>query len=138
MRLTRVYRFSASHRLHSAVLSANDNAELYGKCNNPYGHGHDYVLHISVTGDVDEGTGRVVEAGALDRYVLERVVAPFDHKDMNADIADFVEDVPTTENLTIAIRQRLIEDWQKRMGEVRLDRVYLEETPRNKFELRNA
>ena len=138
MRVTRVYRFSASHRLHARQLSADKNAELYGKCNNPYGHGHDYVLHISVAGVVDQKTGRVVDPGALDRYVAERVVAPLDHKDMNADVVDFRDTVPTTENLAIAIERRLLSDWKNRFGAIRLDRVFIEETPRNKFELRSA
>jgi 6-pyruvoyltetrahydropterin/6-carboxytetrahydropterin synthase len=138
MRLTRVYRFSASHRLHASRLTAGANAELYGKCNNPHGHGHDYVLHISVAGGLDERTGRIVDPGALDRYVADRVLHPFDHKDMNADVGDFHDQVPTTENLTLAIQRRLLPDWRKHFGTLRLDRVFIEETPRNKFELRSA
>jgi 6-pyruvoyltetrahydropterin/6-carboxytetrahydropterin synthase len=138
MRVTRVYRFSASHRLHSLQLTESDNAELYGKCNNPYGHGHDYVVHVSVTGPVDETTGRVVDVGALDSYINERVVTPLHHKDMNADIKDFEVIVPTTENLTIAIQRRLLADWRDSFGGVQLERVFIEETPRNTFELRSA
>ena len=136
MRVTRVYRFSASHRLHARQLSADDNAGLYGKCNNPYGHGHDYVLHISIRGAVDENTGRVVNVAGLDRYVTERVLQPFDHRDMNIDVEDFQDAVPTTENLTAVIQRRLLTGWHDRFGEIRLDRVFIEETPRNTFELR--
>jgi 6-pyruvoyltetrahydropterin/6-carboxytetrahydropterin synthase len=138
MQLTRVYRFSASHRLHAAALSAEQNTALYGKCNNPYGHGHDYVLHISVVGEVDEGTGRVVDVGALDRYVRERVLGPFDHRDMNSDINDFLEIVPTTENLAIAVERRLRSGWDTRFGRTQLKRVFIQETAKNSFELRTV
>ena len=98
MKVTRVYRFSASHRLHAESLSCEQNAELYGKCNNPYGHGHDYILHISVTGEPDSRTGRVVNFAALDRYVQERLLRLYDHSDLNSDVPGF-QGVPTTENL---------------------------------------
>ena len=133
MRLTRVYRFSASHRLHSPKLPNEANFELYGKCNNPHGHGHNYVVHVSVTGPVNKSTGRVIDPGALDRFVQERVIGPFDHKDMNADLPDFTEAVPTTENLAVAIAKRLGDGWN---FDARLDSVFIEETPRNTFELR--
>jgi 6-pyruvoyltetrahydropterin/6-carboxytetrahydropterin synthase len=136
MRITRVYRFAASHRLHAAQLSAGDNAALYGKCNNPFGHGHNYAVHISVAGDVDDATGRVVDVGALDRYVHERVIGAFDHRDLNADLTDFDESVPTTEHLTFAIERRLRDGWEECLGKARLDRILLTETPRNTFELR--
>ena len=137
-RVTRIYRFAASHRLHSAQLPAGRNFELYGKCNNPYGHGHNYAVHVSVSGDVEEGTGRIVDLGALDRYVQERVVDAFDHKDMNADVLDFQSTVPTTENLSIAIERRLRDAWPPGFGRARLDRILIEETPRNTFELRTV
>ena len=133
MRLTRVYRFSASHRLHAAKLPNEANSELYGKCNNPYGHGHNYVLHVSVAGDVNTGTGRVIDPAALDRFVQQRVIEAFDHKDMNADVPEFAALVPTTENLAAAIAKRLEEGWS---FNARLARVFIEETPRNTFELR--
>jgi 6-pyruvoyltetrahydropterin/6-carboxytetrahydropterin synthase len=136
MRITRVYRFAASHRLHASELPEERNWELYGKCNNPYGHGHNYTLHISVSGDLDEATGRIVDLGALDRYLHERVIAAFDHKDMNADVDDFKKTVPTTENLAIAIAGRLRSDWGHSFGNTRLERIFIEETPRNTFELR--
>ena len=134
-RLTRTYRFSASHRLHSDALSPESNLELYGKCNNPYGHGHDYVLRVSVRGSVDQATGRVVPPGKLDRYVQRRVTAVFDHKDMNTDVRDF-EGVPTTENLVRDIEKRLRGDWPAEFGSLQLDGVWIQETPRNLFEQR--
>lgn len=136
MRLTRVYRFSASHRLDSPQLSALDNAALYGKCNNPFGHGHNYVLHVSVAGEPDAATGRIVSPALLDRYVEERVLRVFDHRDMNADIPDF-RGVPTTENLAYEVARRLQESWETTFGTAAaLDRVFVQETPRNTFELR--
>jgi 6-pyruvoyltetrahydropterin/6-carboxytetrahydropterin synthase len=137
-RLSRVYRFSSSHRLHSPLLNDEENRELYGKCNNPHGHGHDYVLHVAVAGEVDEKTGRVASIGALDRYVNEKVIRVFDHRDMNADVEDF-EGVPTTENLAVDVERRLQSDWKKRFGTtVALDRILIRETPRNTFELEST
>ncbi|MDZ4802644.1 MAG: 6-carboxytetrahydropterin synthase [Bryobacteraceae bacterium] len=136
MRLTRVYRFCASHRLHAPELSEAENAEMYGKCNNPYGHGHDYVLHVSVSGEPDAGTGRIVNPALLDRYVQERVLRIFDHRDMNQDVPDF-EGVPTTENLAYDVARRLRANWEGTFGRAAaLDRVFVQETPRNTFELR--
>ena len=138
MRVTRIYKFAASHRLHSAQLPPELNFELYGKCNNPYGHGHNYAVHVSVSGDVDEITGRIIDLCALDRYVQDRVVNVFDHKDMNADVSDFQTVVPTTENLSIAIERRLRDAWPPRFGRARLERILIEETARNTFELRTV
>ena len=135
-RVTRAYRFSSSHRLHSEELSADRNRELYGKCNNPYGHGHNYVLRVSVTGRVADASGRVVSPGLLDRFVRERVIDVFDHRDINTDVPDF-QGVPTTENLAAEIDRRLRSDWDGRFAPAVLDRIWLQETPRNTFELRN-
>jgi 6-pyruvoyltetrahydropterin/6-carboxytetrahydropterin synthase len=135
-RLTRTYRFSASHRLHSDQLSTDENRDLYGKCNNPYGHGHDYVLRVTVHGDIDPTTGRVVQPGKLDRYVHERVIDMFDHKDMNTDVPDFAG-VPTTENLVRDIERRLRANWGEQFAPAELDAVWIQETPKNKFELRS-
>ncbi len=135
MRLTRTYRFSASHRLDCASLSADENRDLYGKCNNPYGHGHDYVLRVSVRGPVDGSTGRVANPGQLDRYVHQCVVAVFDGRDMNADVPHF-QGVPTTENLALDIEGRLRSGWLDTFPGIVLDRIWIQETPRNTFELR--
>jgi 6-pyruvoyltetrahydropterin/6-carboxytetrahydropterin synthase len=138
MRVTRLYRFAASHRLHAASLSETENVELYGKCNNPFGHGHNYVLHVTVAGEVDNRTGRVVDIGTLDRYVQERLLDALDHCDMNNDLADFQSVVPTTENLAVAIERRLRDGWNGMFGQASLHRLVIEETPRNTFELRTA
>ena len=88
-RVTRRYRFAASHRLHSNQFSQEENRELYGKCNNPYGHGHDYVLDVTAEGPLDAVSGRVVSIPALDRLVSETVLRDFDHRYFNADVRDF-------------------------------------------------
>lgn len=135
MRVTRVYRFSASHRLHSDQMSEEANHELYGKCNNPWGHGHDYVLHIGVCGEADPGTGRVVNPGVLDEYVGKQVLELFNHRNINEDVAGF-QGVPTTENLAHDVEQRLRRYWDDFFAPLRLDRILIQETPRNRFELR--
>ncbi|MBC7925646.1 MAG: 6-carboxytetrahydropterin synthase [Bryobacteraceae bacterium] len=135
MRITRVYRFSSSHRLHAPSLTEGENQELYGKCNNPWGHGHDYTLHITVEGEPDSETGRIVGPGVLDRYVEKKIISVFDHRDINTDVPGF-QGVPTTENLAVHIVGRLQEEWQPTLGSTKLFRVYVQETPRNTFEVR--
>lgn len=137
MRLTRRYRFSASHRLHSEQLSEADNRELYGKCNNPFGHGHDYALEVSVSGPLDHATGRLIQTEALDRLVREQVLRAFDHRNLNADVPAFGAAVPTSENLAVEIRRRLTERWKAAIpnSEAVLDRVRLHETRKNIFEV---
>lgn len=136
MRLTRRYRFSALHRLLAPHLSEGANRALYGKCSNPHGHGHDYLLEVSVRGPVDAASGRVADARALDRLVEEQVLAAFDHQDLNAAMAA----VPTTENLALDIRGRLLRSWSSAFrGEwPRLDGVRLGETPRNVIEIKET
>lgn len=138
MVLSRKYRFSASHRLHSDQLSREQNAQIYGKCNNPFGHGHNYVLEIAVDGAVDENTGRVIDVGLLDEYVRRHVLDDLDHRDLNADVPDFQRAVPTTENLALAIESRLRRQWQEWFGGAALRRICIEETKRNSFELTNS
>ncbi len=127
--LGRRYRFAASHRLHSDALSAEENARVYGKCNNPYGHGHNYVLEISVSGTVDPATGMIVNLADLDGFVEREVLAAFDHKSLNEDVLAFLAEVPTTENVCREIYQRL-----KRFPQASLERVRVEETSNNAFE----
>lgn len=139
MRLTRRYRFAASHRLDSPQLSPAENAAVYGKCNNPYGHGHDYVLEVSLRGPVDEETGRVADVAALDRLVGERVLGVYDHKNMNLEIPVFREIPPTTENVAADIHRRLRDGWMAAFPEglPRLEAVRILETKRNSVEIRN-
>jgi len=135
MVLTRVYKFSASHRLHAPSLDDATNHELYGKCNNPYGHGHNYALHVRVAGEPDPLTGRLVNVGLLDRFVKQRVIDVFDHRDMNTDVPGF-DSVPTTENLALEVAKRLREGWHQTIEGALLEGIFVQETPRNTFELR--
>ncbi|MGH7164254.1 MAG: 6-carboxytetrahydropterin synthase [Nitrospiraceae bacterium] len=127
--LTRRYHFAASHRLHSTQLSAEQNRLVFGKCNNPNGHGHNYVVLVTVTGVLDPESGRVTELDALDHIVRETVVARFDHKDLNHDPA-FADRVTTGENLVQFIWDLLVE----RIPAGRLTKIGLVETRDNYFE----
>jgi 6-pyruvoyltetrahydropterin/6-carboxytetrahydropterin synthase len=127
--LTRRYRFAASHRLHSEKLSERENQRIYGKCNNPHGHGHNYVVEVTLTGEVDPATGMIANLGELDPFVEREVIEAFDHKYLNEEIAEFQAIVPTTENVCREIYRRL-------MGfpSARLELVRIEETSKNSFE----
>lgn len=137
MRLTRRYRFSASHRLHSDQLSAEENKRVYGKCNNPFGHGHDYVLDVSVRGPMDEATGRIVDLDTLDGLIAREVIAPMEHRNLNVEVDSFRTVAPTTENLAAEIKRRLDGSWSLAFGGQGpvLDRIRIEETKRNYIEL---
>ena len=137
-RVTRRYRFAASHRLNSPRFSDQQNQELYGKCNNPHGHGHDYVLEVTVAGPVDRVSGQAVKPAALDRLVSDEVLHDFDHKYVNADLPEFRELVPTSENIIRVIEGRLERRWRDVFpGQwPRLVAVRLQETRRNRFESR--
>ena len=136
-RVTRRYQFAASHRLHAAELSEEENRRLYGKCNNPYGHGHNYVVEVSVRGPLLGATGRAVDTEALDELVRREVLAPFDHKNLNLDVAVFACEVPTSENLGFEICRRLKRNWKQVFpGEwPKLERIRIGETARNIFEV---
>lgn len=127
--LGRRYRFAASHRLHNPSLSEEENYRLYGKCNNPYGHGHNYVLEILISGKIDPATGMVANLVDLDSFVAREVLEPFDHKSLNEDVVAFRGTVPTTENLCIEIFRRL-----KPFPKAQLERVRIQETSNNSFE----
>src|SRR5713226_8439216 len=105
--LGRRYRFSASHRLHSPHLSEEENFRVFGKCNNPCGHGHNYVLEVSLSGDVDPPTGMLAKLTELDDFVERHVLDEFDHNSFNEDVLVFCKEAATTENLCIEIYQRL-------------------------------
>jgi 6-pyruvoyltetrahydropterin/6-carboxytetrahydropterin synthase len=131
VRLTRRYRFSASHRLHVPSFSPEDNQRLFGKCNNPYGHGHDYVLDVTVEGSPDS-SGQIVNRAALDGLISSQVLDRFDHKNLNVDVPELAGGVPTTENLASAIRDVIAREWTL---PARLHRIRVSETARNIFEL---
>jgi len=138
IRVTRRYRFAASHRLHSRAFSEQQNRELYGKCSNPYGHGHDYVLEVAAVGPVSEFTGQVVHLPTLDRLVAEEVLRDFDHRYLNLDVGEFQNKIPTSENIIRVIEDRLAARWRAAFpGDwPRLEGIRLRETKRNAFELR--
>jgi 6-pyruvoyltetrahydropterin/6-carboxytetrahydropterin synthase len=127
--LGRRYRFSASHRLHSSKLSEEENRRIYGKCNNPYGHGHNYVVEVSVSGTVNPATGMIANLADLDSFVEREVIEPFDHKSLNEDVAAFRGNVPTTENICKEIFARL-----NHFPMAKLERVRVEETGNNTFD----
>jgi 6-pyruvoyltetrahydropterin/6-carboxytetrahydropterin synthase len=130
MSLTRRYRFAASHRLHTTKLSEVENKRVYGKCSNPYGHGHNYVLEVTITGPVDSATGMIANLGDLDPFVQREVIEPFDQKFLNEEVAEFQGQVATTENVAREIFRRL-----KSFPSARLERVRIEETSKNSFEI---
>src|SRR5690348_4933495 len=105
--LTRRYRFSASHRLHNDALSAEENSRLYGKCDNAFGHGHNYMLEVTVAGRVDSATGMVLYLGLMDGTVEREVIDRFDLTNLNEDVQPFQDIVPTTENVCIEIYKLL-------------------------------
>jgi 6-pyruvoyltetrahydropterin/6-carboxytetrahydropterin synthase len=127
--LTRRYMFSASHRLHSEALSAEQNRSTYGKCNNPHGHGHNYALEVTVSGQVSLDTGMVCNLLDLDEAIEHAVLDRFDHQNLNT-LADFDAVVPTTENLAEAIYNILKQSFHS----AHLEKVRIEETMMNSFE----
>jgi|SRR5579862_960148 len=127
--LTRRYMFSASHRLHSDLMSDAENVSTYGKCNNPHGHGHNYALEVTVSGPVAEQTGMVCNLVDLDEFVQHEILDRFDHQNLNT-LPEFVRSVPTTENLCIAIYDIL----QRGFRHAHLEKVRFEETMMNSFE----
>ncbi len=127
--LTRRYMFSASHRLHSDEMSEEQNRATYGKCNNPHGHGHNYMVEVTVSGPVDGRTGMVCDLVDLDGFVHQQVVERYDHQNLNLR-PEFARNVPTTENLCIAIYEIVKQGFRK----AHLEKIRIEETMMNSFE----
>ena len=126
--LSRRYRFSASHRLHSDELCSKSNQDTYGKCNNPFGHGHNYMVEVTFSGPLKEATGMVANLADLDSFARERLLDFFDHQNLNT--LDFFDDlVPTTENLTVVFH-RIFSFFPG----AKLEKVRVEETSNNSFE----
>ncbi|ARU41449.1 hypothetical protein CCB80_10020 [Armatimonadetes bacterium Uphvl-Ar1] len=128
--ITRVYEFAASHRLDVPELGQDENVRLFGKCNNPNGHGHNYVLEVTVSGAIDSVTGMSVDLGALDAVCEEEVVGRYDHKNLDLDIPEFAGRNTTSEVVAAEIFGRL-----DGLVPGRLERVRLYETARNVFEV---
>ncbi|HET8635909.1 MAG TPA: 6-carboxytetrahydropterin synthase [Acidobacteriaceae bacterium] len=127
--LGRRYRLSASHRLHCAELSDEENRAVYGKCNNPHGHGHNYIVEVKVGGEVDPVTGMVCDLAQLDDCVRREILDRFGETNLNL-YEGFAEQVPTTENFTMEIQHLLKGAFTK--AEIVMVRV--EETTKNSFE----
>jgi 6-pyruvoyltetrahydropterin/6-carboxytetrahydropterin synthase len=127
--LTRRYRFSASHRLHCNEMPEAWNRDTYGKCNNPYGHGHNYHLEVTVSGPVDPETGMVCNLVDLDGFVASEILDRFGHQNLNT-LPEFADEVPTTENLCVTIYDIL----QRGFRHAHLEKVRMEETMMNSFE----
>ena len=130
--VTRRYRFAAAHRLHSEQLSEAENWKVFGKCNNPNGHGHNYGLEVTLKGEVDPRTGYVVDLKRVRETVEEVVLRDVDHANLNVDVPWLEGTIPTAENVAIAIWRRLEEVFP---GGV-LDRVVVSESERNYVEYR--
>jgi 6-pyruvoyltetrahydropterin/6-carboxytetrahydropterin synthase len=131
--LSRRYGFSATHRLHAAGLSDAENRAVYGKCNNPNGHGHNYEVEITVAGQVDCVTGRAVSLAALDSLAEREVIGPLRYRNLNEEVAAFRVAVPTTENLTYEVARRLRAAWAGAFPEElpKLEKIRIWETERN-------
>jgi len=133
MKLTRTYEFAASHRLDAPLLSREDNLDLYGKCNNLAGHGHNYILEVTVEGEPNPEVGMICDLGALDEVVNAEVVDRYDHRHLNEDLPEFAGKIPSSEIVVQEIFQRLD-------GKLpaKLNRVRLWETARNMFEVSHS
>ena len=134
MDVTRIYEFSASHRLHAPALSDAENVEVFGKCNNPNGHGHNYVLEVTLRGTPPAGE-ELLAADRFDRIVAEQVVDRWDHRHLNSDVPEFAGLNPTAEEIARLAYERLSGPFAAlRRGDLRLHRVKLRETARNHVE----
>ena len=131
-KLSRRYRLSASHRLHAESYDAERNREVYGKCNNPHGHGHNYIIETTFRGPVDGETGMVTNLADLDRFAKEALLEVFDRTNLNT-LPSFAGQVPTTENFAVEL-YRIFRSYPH----ARLERVHVEETPNNSFDYEGA
>ena len=130
--LSRRYRFSASHRLHVEALDTDRNRELFGKCNNPYGHGHNYFVQVTLAGPIDETTGMIVNLADLDGFAQCELLDRFDLMNLNEDEA-FRRMVPSTENLCLEL-WRIFQKFAAQHEAIRLQRIRVEETNNNAFD----
>ena len=127
--LSRRYRLRASHRLHSEAYSAEENRAVYGKCNNPHGHGHNYAVEVTAGGPVDAETGMVCDLGEMDEFARVHLIERFDGMNLNT-LDEFRELVPTTENF-MRVVHRIFQGFRG----ARVVRVRIEETGNNSFEI---
>jgi 6-pyruvoyltetrahydropterin/6-carboxytetrahydropterin synthase len=125
IRLSQKFEFSASHRLHNAAISEEENQKLFGKCNNPHGHGHNYVLQVTLVGKPDIN-GFIIDIPKFEQTVASAVIEPFDHRYLNVEIAEFSELIPTVENIAMVIYRKLKPEFES--GPAKLCGVTLWET----------
>ncbi|MBZ5646771.1 MAG: 6-carboxytetrahydropterin synthase [Acidobacteriia bacterium] len=123
--LTRKAEFSASHFYHNPEFSAEENRRIFGKCNNPHGHGHNYTLEVTVKGPVDPRSGFVVDLKDLKEILNREVLDALDHRFLNKEVPEFFQAIPTTENLAIVVWNRL----KPKLHAAELHRVRVYETP---------
>jgi len=128
--VTRRLRFNAAHRVHNPSLSEEQNERLFGRCNNPNWHGHNYILDVSVAGDIDKTTGYVIDLGALKDIVEKAVVDRVDHRNFNLDVDFMRGTIPTSENIVVAFWKQL----EPAVRPARLARLVLWETDNNYVE----
>jgi 6-pyruvoyltetrahydropterin/6-carboxytetrahydropterin synthase len=126
--LSRRYHFSASHRLHTESYDSAQNLAVFGKCNNPHGHGHNYTVQVTLSGQVDPTTGMVCDLGKLDAFARTNLLDRFDHTNLNT-LGSFANKVSTTENLSIEI-YRIFQSFTG----AHLERIRIEETSNNSFD----
>ena len=131
--LSRKYGFFAAHRLHAPGLSDEANRALYGKCNNPNGHGHNYEVEVTVAGKVDPVTGRSIDLNRLDALCEQQILAPFRYRNLNTEVAEFLNGNPTTENLATVVDDRLRAVWNEWFSAAgpKLEKIRIWETERN-------
>jgi 6-pyruvoyltetrahydropterin/6-carboxytetrahydropterin synthase len=130
--ITRKERFNAAHRLFKPEFTDEQNLKVFGKCSNPNWHGHNYTLHVTVKGDVNKETGFVVNLKELSRIIIERVIIPLDHRNINLEVPFMSGKLASTENLAISI-------WEELEGEIAgigatLHCIRIEETENNMAE----
>ena len=131
-KLSRRYHFCASHRLHTESYDAERNRAVFGKCNNPHGHGHNYVVEATFSGAVDPETGMVTNLADLDRFAQTELIERFDHQNLNT-LPCFADKVSTTENLSLELHRVF-----SAYPHARLERVHIEETSKNSFDYMGA
>lgn len=123
--LTRKAEFSASHYYHNPAFTQEENQRIFGKCNNPHGHGHNYTLEVTVKGPVDARSGFVVDLKELKDIMNREVIDALDHRFLNKEVREFAQAIPTTENLAISIWERL----KPKLKLAELHRIRVYETP---------
>jgi 6-pyruvoyltetrahydropterin/6-carboxytetrahydropterin synthase len=133
---TRCYAFSAAHMLHSDLLTAEENRDTFGMCNNPHGHGHNYRLEVTVRGEVGRESGQVVDVRRVDGVVRREILESFHLRSLNADVHEFATLVPTSENVAVVVERRLRRVWMAEFpGGPVLEKIRIHETRRNVFEV---